>query len=225
MIIAHVSDTHGKFPPIPKSAEIVISSGDDLPNTTRGNEEVEPYFQRVWINANVENYKKWLDGRTFIRCAGNHDFCPMLCPTLTDANIPAIDVTNNYYVFNELGIYGFPYIPYINGEWKFESTVSDMSRHVRRLKDILVKNKIDILVAHAPIANILDFAYGDHIGNPQIKDLFEYMLEEKHLPKLYAHGHAHENYGTELIGNMLISNAATTVNFIKYDPSSGFKPI
>lgn len=221
MRIIHVSDMHGTFPTLP-DGDVVISSGDDLPNASRGNLEIEPFFQRNWIRSRLQEYKEWLGGKPFIRVAGNHDFCPMLCPMLNDIGIDANDITNRHYVFKGQRMYGFPYIPYIAGEWNFECTTSDMARQVRKLKDVFTTTGIDILVAHAPIANILDNAYGDHIGNPQVKDLFQYILEEEQLPKLYLHGHNHEQPGHEKIGSILVVNAATTVKIIEYTPSSGW---
>lgn len=219
MLYSHVSDTHGFFPDLPKEAEIIIHSGDLCPNMTRGHRETEVKFQSEWVKRNALTFKDWIGDRPFLFCMGNHDFTPYVCRTLREVGIDAIDITSTKIERDGIKYYGFPFIPYIDGEWNGECFVDQMQREVRRLKDEL-ESGIDILVAHAPIAGILDSFNGNHYGNCQMADMFNYRLDRKFWPKAYLCGHIHlndldqKNRMSELDG-MIISNAATKVNFLE----------
>ena len=89
MLLCHVSDTHGFFPDLPPEAEVIVHSGDGMPNSSRGNLKVEPRFQSEWVRKNVETYKKWLGGRPLIYLEGNHCFIDPIS-ILREAGIDAV---------------------------------------------------------------------------------------------------------------------------------------
>ncbi len=237
MLIAHCSDTHGYWPTIPKDCEVVIHTGDGIPNQTRGNRPIEYQYQTNWVRKNIENYKEWLGGRPLIYQMGNHCFISPV-PILVEAGIDATDITFDKHTYKSVRMIGFPYIPYICGEWNFERTPDEMSREIRKLKDQLLvwtesgSEGVDILCTHCPPYGVLDSdivirdgksiinTYGNKWGNIQLTNLLNYGIEElipnlDQRPKYLLCGHCHEhNSITEEFG-MLISNAATTVHKIE----------
>src|ERR1035437_9703982 len=107
--IAHVSDTHGQsWPEIPDECDMVIHSGDGMPNASRGNVEIEIPFQTKWVKNNVENYRKWLKGKPLLYCQGNHCFINP-CPILNENGIETIDLTNKIGLYKGIVFYGFPF--------------------------------------------------------------------------------------------------------------------
>lgn len=229
MKVAHVSDTHGYFPNIPKEAEAIIHSGDLCPNLTRGNREIEVPYQSEWIENKSATFKDWIADRPFLFCRGNHDFSPVICEVLQRHSINAIDITSRKYVLNNIRFYGFPFIPYIDGEWSGECTSDQMAREVRKLKDIL-KDGLDVLVAHAPPYGVLDADFvlragleqeivpdwAEHLGNVQLTNLFSYSLEDAYHPQYLLVGHIHESGSSSIskLFDIKVSNAATRVNLI-----------
>ena len=211
MKIIHVSDTHGIFPRLPSGHDLVVHSGDLMPNRTRGNRDIEFSYQKNWLLRNVNRFREWLDGRPMIFCRGNHDFSPLVQDILRDHKCDVTEITNKLYEFQGLRFYGFPYVNYMCGEWNFESTETELADYVGRLP----WGKIDVMVAHAPIAGVLDQCYGDHIGIGAMNTAFSFGWARETWPKAYLHGHAHEAFGVDSIDGMLVSNAATIVREVE----------
>jgi Icc-related predicted phosphoesterase len=207
MRIIHVSDTHGTFPKLPEGDALIVHSGDMLPNQTRGNPEIEPQYQKNWLMRNAKRFREWLAGRPMLFCRGNHDFSPLVQTILRDRGCDVADATNRLREHGGLRFYGFPYINYMCGEWNFEATEAELSDRIDRLP----WGKIDVLVAHAPIAGILDECYGDHIGLGAMASALTWGWSRSMWPKAYLHGHAHEANGLNSLDGMLVSNAATVV--------------
>lgn len=224
MKIIHVSDTHGTFPTLPAEGDVVVHSGDGLPNASRGKLPIEIPFQNNWIRKNTKSYAQWLNGRPMLYCMGNHCFISP-CDLLQEAGINAIDITNKTVTFNGLKFCGFPYIPYLDGEWNFEKRLPEMALEIRKLKD-QIANGVDVLVCHAPPYGVLDSNfvirredgtlipdYGEHCGNSLLNTLLTYELEK--LPKALLVGHIHEHHSVTEEWGITISNAATTVHLIE----------
>lgn len=229
MLICHVSDTHSYFPSLPKEAEIIIHSGDLCPNLTRGDRKIEVPYQSKWIIDKSATFKDWIEDRPFLFCAGNHDFIDPT-PLLQKAGINAINLTNQSYQYKGIKFYGFPYIPWICGEWNYECHHPEMNREIRRLRDVLLSG-IDVLVTHCPPYGVLDAnvvlrdgktmivpSWAESCGNTQLTNLLTYDLEDLSIesrPKYLLCGHIHESHSivTDILG-MTISNAATTVHLI-----------
>lgn len=217
LIIASVSDTHGfGWPDIPDECNIIIHAGDGLPNSSRGIVEKEITFQTDWINKNISKYKKWSKGKPIFYTMGNHCYVNP-CPILSDNGIECYDLTNKLVKYKNVTLYGFPYVPYIDqNTWNFTCYVDEMQIHIEVLKNILLNNKVDILVAHCPIANILDIENYKHFGNASMANMFMYDLDESYWPTLYCCGHCHAQGGKYAeLKNMRINNAATTLNVIE----------
>lgn len=215
MQIAHVSDSHGLiWPEIPDESELVIHSGDGLPNMTRGNIPVEIKFQSEWVENHVEKYKKWLKGKPLIYCQGNHCFISPV-EILSKHGIECLDVTNNLIYFKGKSFYGFPFINYIDGEWNHERQLPEMAQEMHKLKDVLLNQKLDCLIAHAPIAGILDLEDGCRYGNTLMANMLNYELDKEQWPKAYCCGHVHASHNVIKLDSMTISNAATVAHLIE----------
>lgn len=226
MKIAHVSDNHSTFPIIPNEADIIVHSGDWLPNISRGRLDIEPRHQEAWIKQNIEKIKNWIGKKPFLFSPGNHDFFPP-CGLLRQHGIEAYDITDRVFQYAGKRFFGFPYISYIAGEWAYESQPDEMARHIRRLKDYFIDDGIDILVAHEPPYGVLDCLIAarnssgvvtyceQHRGNRQLSNLFSYVLDEDKFPSHILSGHYHGHYGISEEWGITISNAATTVNLLE----------
>lgn len=227
--ICHVSDNHSAFIPLSPGAEVIVHTGDLLPNASRGNRNIEPGFQERWVRNNIEKFKKWLDGRPFIYTAGNHDFLANLVEILCEHGMEAYDINNRRLEFRGFNFYGFPYINYICGEWNYELTSPEMHSKIRELKDNL--SGVDILCAHSPPYNILDSTYvfmdsegnmdysmGARYGNQHLADLITYKWDEiENPPRYILVGHCHDSHFEEEKFGIYFSNAATTSRLIKLE--------
>lgn len=226
MRIAHISDTHGGFPTLPKNVDIVVHSGDFIPNgryltlNSRVNLEMELNIQAQWLERKGRKIREWLGGRKFLFCCGNHDF---VCPVeiMQSFGIDAHSITEKEYTFEEKTFYGFPYIPYIDGMWNFERTAFEMSKEAETLRETLKHIPVDILVSHCPPHGVLDYVvnmYGDrhHLGNTFMASMFSWDTDVP-KPKTLLCGHVHESHGVQYAFDMLVSNAATVVNIINIE--------
>lgn len=228
--LIHISDNHSTLPKLPGDAdEMVVCSGDFFPNSTRGVVEVEETYQTQWLIENLPAIKKWIGGRTFIFCDGNHDFIDP-CEILQREGVRAISITNRLKQHNGITFYGFPYIPWIGGEWNYECHVPDMINQVAKLK-LALSRGVDVLVAHCPPYGILDAnfvirdgtrlvvpGWAEHCGNRILTNLLSYELDNipKELrPKYLLCGHIHESHSIMEEFGMTISNAATIVRLIE----------
>ena len=80
MKIAHFSDIHGHLDKIfaqdLAGVDVVVNSGDFMPNVSRGETEKEIPFQAKWFEKHIRKIVDWLDGRPFVSVMGNHDYFP-----------------------------------------------------------------------------------------------------------------------------------------------------
>ena len=77
MIISHISDTHGKDFPLTGKYDIVVHSGDLLPdnNSRFKNRELSTIdFQSQWLHNKARKIKGELKSKPFLFINGNHDF-------------------------------------------------------------------------------------------------------------------------------------------------------
>ncbi len=220
MKFAHISDNHRNLPELPKEAEFVVASGDFLPDCPYVG--VSPLdmrskkYQRNWVGGKDKAMAKWLDGRPFIFCAGNHDIFQGLCDVLKHRGVDARDITNSSTELNGIRFAGFPYIPAIFGSWNFEKTDYAMSESLHNFHTnlILPNGMPDVLVFHAPPFGVLDLEDGKHFGNRMLTEYIENNWRHN-LPKWLLCGHIHDSHGLAEAFGMKISNAATTVHLLE----------
>jgi Icc-related predicted phosphoesterase len=83
--------------------------------------------------------------------------------------------------------------------WAFNVPLTKMPKVWER-----VPTDIDVLITHGPPAGVLDLTMrGENVGCPHLRD---WILE--HQPKLVVCGHIHLGYGTAMLGNTRVVNAA-----------------
>lgn len=202
--LTHVSDTHGILPHIPSSSLAIIHSGDMAPNLTRGDAKTEEPYQQEWWNRKLQQIQDIIGDRYFLYIPGNHDYWDPET-LLQNAGVKAHNLTGK--VLNCLGLtfYGFPWIPYIAGEWNYEIHTPGMSRRVCAIPEC------DILVAHCPPFGICaDLEDGKGNGNSVLLNWLNYQASR--LPQYLLCGHFHESRGIAKygdLGEMTVSNAAT----------------
>lgn len=202
--LAHISDTHGMFPAVPRSAVIIVHSGDMAPNISRGLMEKEIPFQEEWWNNNLDQIVDRIDGRIFAFIPGNHDyFDPEQLLRLSGVN--AHNLSNKKVELLGKSFYGYPYIPYISGEWNYETSMNDLAKHAQKIP------RCDFLVTHSPPYGVCDYYY-QHCGNTAISNWISYADEE---PEYIFCGHVHDASGIGKIGNVIVSNAAMTINMFE----------
>ncbi len=211
MKLLHISDTHGATPPLLDGPSLVVHSGDFMPNQTRGG-PTERAYQRNWIGHHKERLKRWLDGRTFLLCRGNHDFYDP-CEDMARHGIDARSITNKIVEAEGLRFYGFPYVNAMAGEWFGELLGQDMYDAIRPVVDAFNENRADVLVAHCPPYGVLDKSYGTRCGSQAMADAISYRFQR--LPLAYLCGHIHEHHGATLLNWMLVSNAATVQRIVE----------
>jgi Icc-related predicted phosphoesterase len=203
---------------------MVIDSGDDLPNhaprasMVAADVEEEKRFQRIWVREHIEDYKRWLDGRTYVVSGGNHTF--VNTAEILQANgIQAINIDGFLSTYCGIAFYGFPYVPRIQGHWNGELDHEQMREAVAKIP----KSKVDILVAHCPPFGILSDEEDPNrpsskLGNQHLSSWLDY--DNEYLPKFLMCGHFHRSHGSSLYRRnddvMIISNAATTVHCFEY---------
>lgn len=215
MFIEHISDTHGRLFSCNRPNSILIHSGDMFPNLMNGSLDDEKDFQISWVKKNISLFP-----REFFYTLGNHDFVDPfeLEAIFNDNGIKATCLHDKVVSYYGMKFYGFPYIPIIQGRWNYECVIAEMQKHVDRLVDNL--GEIDVIVAHAPLYGFLDISYthgcagtmATNVGNSTLLNALNY---NKNHVGFYLHGHEHSNNGVAMFNNMLISNAATTRNFIQ----------
>lgn len=215
MKILHISDWHGQiWHEVDAEFDIVVSSGDMLPNCSRGDTEKEPSFQRKWVDENLDNWRKLLKGKPFVSCPGNHDYVS-LGKILKKRGFDAHEISDWGYEFRGVLFYGFPWVPYIAGEWNYELSSAEMGEKVDELAKVIPH--IKVLVCHCPPYGVLDLVgdetygtYGVKQSNSHLSNKLYYGVDEWFWPRAILTGHFHEANGKCKIGDfeMEVSNAS-----------------
>jgi len=210
--IAHFSDNHGDLSVLASvrasNPDVIISSGDFFPNSSRGIPEREEHFQTAWFRRNSAKIIHSLHGVPVLCVSGNHDYVS-LAKLLCSIGVDAREITVNGLEFMGKRFAGFREIPYIAGEWCGEATQTELAIIVQEL----FENPPDILVTHSPPGGILDLAYGEtHIG---IECLTGQLCYGQHNIELCLYGHAHESPGFVEVCDIQFYNSACTIHFIE----------
>lgn len=203
MKICHLSDSHGRWPKLPDS-DIVVHSGDMLPNRTRGIVPVELHYQEGWLQQNMQWLKDSIGSRPFLFVPGNHDYFDPI-PHTVAAGIDARDARGVSNV-DDIWFYGFAGVPYFTGEWNHEMSENQIAQGFQPPVDT------DVIIAHAPIYGVLDRnANGTRCGSKAIRA----AMQSGGSPAWYLHGHIHEAAGVQgWSHDVMVSNAATTFRVI-----------
>jgi Icc-related predicted phosphoesterase len=216
MRILHISDTHGTLPPLLEDGvDVVVHSGDFLPNRTRGIRAVEEVFQPAWVHENAARLRGWMGDRRLLVCAGNHDFVDP-APLLREAGLNAVSITDRLHDEDSVGFYGFPWVPFFTGEWNYELGLVPLTNATIAVEEMLNQGAIDVLVSHGPLYGVRDRnADGENCGSLPMR----YALQAaRHAPRAFLCGHIHEARGRQTWSRGIhVSNAALTQNWIDLD--------
>lgn len=186
--ICHVSDTHGWFHSVPEETDIIVHSGDFLPNRTFGIRAIEESYQPVWIETNSEKLKRWAGKRPVLITHGNHDFINTV-PYLRRIGIDAHLLDDTRHDQSGISFYGFPYVPTFTKSWNYET--SDLEIEARL--EVANIEGMQILVAHSPLFGILDRNQnGVRCGS---KPMRKFLQDSSWVPEYYLCGHIHESAG------------------------------
>lgn len=211
MKILHISDTHGSFPPFMQGEyDVIVHSGDLLPNKTRGNRDTELEFQKDWLRRNISRFDRWIGTKPFLFCPGNHDYFNPI-PALKMAGFEAIDLANEFIEYMGVKFYGFPWVPRFTGEWNYELYNLDLRDKVWEA----LAQGAEVLVAHCPPYGLLDHnVYGECCGSLPLTDYINYEAGPK--PKWILSGHLHESGGgVAMFNGITVVNSATTCRIIE----------
>ena len=213
MKIYHCSDWHGQLSIDSEDCDIIICSGDLLPNKSRGKLEIEVPFQTDWVNKNIDKFVALIGSKRFLFCSGNHDFIDP-CPILKNAGLNAININDSFVEIEDIKFFGFPWVPFIANEWNFELLDADLGLKTQSILGSII-SQIDVLVCHCPPYGFRDSEGGRMFGNSYLSSLLYYGCEK--WPRLILTGHLHGGFGTvempngETRGQCIVSNAACGV--------------
>lgn len=124
MRILHISDTHGLILKLDLNGiDAVVHSGDFLPNRGRGGNSysvsLETEFQRDWTARNFDDLMEMVpDPIPLLICRGNHDF---INPS-EYLGVNARDLSGQLVEVCGIKFFGFPFTPWLAGEWWGELT-------------------------------------------------------------------------------------------------------
>ncbi len=208
MRLCHVSDTHGWFRPVPTDADIIVHSGDFLPNRTFGIWSIESAYQPKWIEDNAEKLKEWVRDRPLLITHGNHDFINIV-PHLQTIGIDAHQLDDRRYVHSGIVFYGFPHVPAFSAQWNYETSHTELTARTEAI-DL---EGVNFLVAHSPFFGVLDRNQkGERCGS---KPMRKFLQENRHVPEYYLCGHIHESNGVQHWSRGIkVYNSATTQHAI-----------
>src|SRR5690606_18255327 len=93
-----------------------------------------------------------LNNKPLFFISGNHDFIPhdKMETILRNHDIEAYSLDNKLIKYNDFKFYGFPYIPYICGDWNNELNTDQMRSKADQMVSDIKNQDIDILVTHSP---------------------------------------------------------------------------
>lgn len=212
MRILHISDTHGGMPTLLPEGDVIVHSGDLLPNRTFGIREIECTYQRYWLEENVAKLKRWIGDRPFLYTPGNHDYVDP-APVLRDVGVRTYTVCNGCHTLDGVTFYGFPWTPTFY-DWNWMCGPEQMKDELSDAVDYMDQGAIDVFIAHGPMYGVLDRNVdGTRCGSRVVRAA---MQEARHPPRLFLHGHIHESAG--LIGwsrGIIVSNAALTQRVVE----------
>jgi len=187
--VAHASDLHGNILPL-KNVDVTkidawILSGDFFPNITRGNIQTEINYQSDWFCNERDTIFKALGDKPVINVDGNHDFVSLgaLLNEYAYAGQVLQIAENKLVEFNGLKFAGHGYIPWINGEWRGELRIPEMTNIVDQVWD---NGFADVLVTHVPPAGILAGPWGCSV-------LANSMTYKDHTFTHHFFGHIHHH--------------------------------
>lgn len=219
--IKTTSDNHGRIPDLKGKFNIWASTGDFFPDFFSSPREEWANLQAEWLKGAAAEIAPWLTKKKFVFCQGNHDFCPAdrTEKILRDAGIDAYNAHDKLVTIDNIGFYGFPWVPPINGSFNYETGDTEMVDKIDKMVDVINNNIVDVVLMHAPPYDILDTyrsPYGiTHGGNVHINNAIDYKIEKERMPTAFCFGHIHDSAAVKVHQGILMVNSALTSNIIE----------
>lgn len=165
----------------------------------------ERRLQELWM-AKVGSYRSLLASpdAPVVCVKGNHDFVP-IAPLFGGDVWEVDDDPTRTTVVCGLKVGGMRGVRPISGEWADETPEEELDDRARSVPD-----DVELLITHAPPRGVMD----DGWGTPSLTQRSNVQLYNNGKLKLHCFGHVHECKGTQSMGHILFSNAATGVNVI-----------
>ena len=200
MRILHVSDTHGLPPEPPKGGkegskeddfDVVVHSGDLMPNTSFGVAVLERAFQPRWLEQNAKHFPKGWYGKPVIMVPGNHDYVDPT-PALRSVGLDVQLLVDDVVEIGGVRFWGHPWTPPFY-DWNYMLPPAAMSAKLARLADEARRGGVHVLVSHGPMYGVLDRNQsGERCGCPQLRHV---VTEASGELRMILHGHIHESAG------------------------------
>lgn len=207
MKILHMSDTHGRMPEPAGDFDVIVHSGDMLPNKSYAIRPIEHTFQRYWIETNAPRFSAHYWTKPVLVTPGNHDFIDPT-PFMRDVGIDARLLCNGPLEVDGVTFWGHPWTPTFC-DWNWMCGPEEMAHHLAPAVEMMQQGAIDVFVSHGPMRGVLDRNRdGERCGCPVLRKT---MQDVRHPPKLMLHGHIHEAAGVQgWTRGVVVSNAACT---------------
>lgn len=183
MVVAAISDLHGRVLPAIPPCDLLLVAGDIGP--------------RDWIEGPFANWLEKLECEV-VGIAGNHDWTALHEPELMRA-LPWRYLQDETVRIDEHVVHGSPWtLPFMN--WAFMLPEDQLAEKWR-----LIPADTTILVTHGPPHGTLDLvARGERVGSTSLRRRID---ELAHL-ELHVFGHVHEGRGQETRGGCTFANVS-----------------
>jgi Icc-related predicted phosphoesterase len=200
MKIVHTSDIHGHFGSlidIIPECDLIIDTGDFLPNNRRGPEDIG--FQKDWIFKKRSGIQRLIKKARLgvVSVPGNHCWANVadFCDGWKTLNHKLVTIEG-------LTIYGLPGVPYFGGHWNHEEGPETMSHNAANA----FAQPMDILACHCPPKGVLDWTGLEHIGSKALRDALECGYN---YPQWVLCGHVHEQGARTVLfeGSRVVNSA------------------
>lgn len=220
MKIACVSDLHGNLIDV-GSGDLLLLGGDITPTFPFAKEDLVPY-QLQWMDKILRPWLENLDFKWVVHCFGNHDLCmESKLKQVLDMNLRWNILMDQEITVEGFKIYGSPWnLRFF--DWAFNLDENELAEKWK-----LIPKDADILLLHQPPKGYGDIA-NSVVGGKMLKGVFEHAGSESLTsrirdirPKLVVYGHLHMGYGSYVLDNTILINAAIVDEH--YNPTN--KPI
>lgn len=197
MILAGVSDQHGKLSITAPKCDVLAVVGDIVPLLSSA-ENWKQFQELHWLET---KYVRWIRRQEFEHCIvtfGNHDICAYAPDTrklvrevLEEVpGVIVLDDVNSTVVIDDIRFSAYPFTPTIQQRnWAFSLPRGD--RRVKMSLDACIHPETDVLLSHGPPQGFLDIGYG--VGRCGCAELASKIVEV--APRIVLCGHIHESRG------------------------------
>ena len=196
---AHFSDTHGgqfwRYADL-TTIDLVIHTGDLMPNYNPENLAIEQGFQDLWLKQHKSAFEAWLGDVPFIYVPGNHDFIELNSVwNVTRIGLDVQEILGKKFI-------GYPNIPQIVGRWNWETDKTTL----QVLAAKVTESDADVLLTHVPPAGVFSQQYG-------CDALASCLFYKDHKIKTHCFGHVHlDKYNQANYNGITFSNAASDLD-------------